>query len=1089
MKNSSAKRVIGNCFAYSLGKRFLGCFKNSALLMSLLFLFGVNFAIAQNRIITGIVTDSKGETLPGVGIKVKGSSVGATTQSSGSYSIKVPNDKAILVFSYVGFATREVLVSSKSVIDVSLKEDVSALKEVVVIGYGTARKQDLTGSVGVVRMEDVAKSPSPSIAEALAGRVAGVEVSATDGQPGDGFNFSIRGNTSINGSNTPLFVIDGFPLENPDLNALNPTDIETITVLKDAASSAIYGSRGANGVVVITTKRGKKGQPAVSYNGTYGFSSATNRVELMNPYEFVKLQLELPAPSVVGQAGAEQLYLSNGTTLEDYRNVKGIDWQDKILRNGAFNNHTLSISGGTESTKYSVSGNYVNQQGVVIASSFKRAQGRFTLDQQVNKKLKIGLNSNYANNISDGTTPRNQTSAIGGNDINFNLLYSAWSYRPITGDPTKVESLEDNLLDPDNATDQRVNPVTSALNEYNRRINNAFSSNLYGDYQITKELKLRLSGQVSLNRGRNEVFNNSLTRAGSPLTTQGQANGINGSFQNLETNDYVTENTLTYNKKFKNKSSLSVLGLYSLQYNRIRNNGYQATKMPDDTRGLDALNEGLIANPTYKMESWGMQSFGGRVDYNWLNKYVFTASLRADGSSKFAEGHRYGYFPSVGVAWKMGEEKFIKDLKFVSQAKLRANYGVTGNNRIGAFDYMSQISGYPSSSPNSYYVFGNQIYTAVAITQLGNEDLSWETTGVFDAGIEVGFLHDRISLEAGYYNKLTSDLLLDADIAPASGFTRNRQNVGSIRNRGFEFTLNSTNVRTRDFSWSSNFNISFNKNNVVELMDGARFLSPTATSGQGNALSSANNYIVHVNHPIANFYGYVFDGIYQTEDFDLLPNGTYVLKDNIPFFQGNSGPANRYAQRPGDPKYKDINGDGFVNTADQTILGNPYPVHIGGFSNNLSYKNFDLNVFFQWSYGNEVYNANRVNLEGGTPVGYNVNQLATYVDRWTPENPSNLYYRVNANGTRVTSSRVIEDASFLRLKTVQLSYSVPATISKRVGAKSIKAYASAQNIYTWTKYSGPDPEVSTKGYGIQQGYDFSAYPRALTFTFGLNLSL
>jgi TonB-linked SusC/RagA family outer membrane protein len=1055
----------------------------------LLLLFQPCFSQETGKTVTGVVRNNNGEQLPGVSITLKGTSTATSTGNDGTYSIRVPSEQSILVFSFVGMTAQEQLVANKSLINVTLLTATGNLDDVVVIGYGTVRKRDATGSVARVNVADLQKAPVRSFEEALAGRVSGVQVSSTDGQPGDALNIVIRGNNSVTGNNSPLYVIDGFPIENPDNNVLNPSDIESIDILKDASATAIYGARGANGVIVITTKRGKVGVPVVSYNGYYGFSKVTKKMETMSPYDFVRMQLEInPTQNIA-------LYLTRGNkSLEDYRNVNGIDFQDQLFKNGPFSNHYLSISGGNAQTRYSISGSLTSQDGVVIASGFKRGQGRVTLDQQVKPNFKVGINTNYTFSESNGTTPRNQTSAIGGNDVQFNLLQNVWAYRPVSG----TDSLDDNLLnelaDPDaTAGDPRVNPLFSAMNEYNKRMNNTLVANLYAEWDITKELKFRSTGGANIAKGRNEIFNNTKTRGGSPLTFQGQNNGVNGSVVNIETNDFVNENTLTYTKRFNRNNVLTALGIYSIQYNKTRATGITSIKIPNENLGIAGLDEGQIANTTSTASEFGLQSFAARLNYNLYNKYLFTASLRADGSSKFdPKGpNQYGYFPSGAIAWKLGDENFIKNIKAISSAKFRASYGVTGNNRIGPFDYLSQIGWY--NNRNAYYTFGGTLTQAFAVERLGNQNLKWESTGQFDVGLELGFFKDRILFEADVYRKKTYDLLLNTSMAPNSGYTSITANVGKTQNQGLEFTLNTINVKDKRFSWNSNFNISFNRNKILTL-NGAddRLLS----NAHGGVINLIPAYIAKIGKPISQMYGFVYIGNYQVEDFDLLPNGVYLLKDNIPN-AGGTAAVTRANQKPGDPRYADINGDGLVNDDDLTIIGDPNPLHIGGFTNNFTYKNFDLNVFFQWSYRNDVYNANRIYFEGGVPLGSGntSNQYATYNDRWTFENSTNKNYRafaINgqyANGTRVTSSRVVEDASFLRLKTIQFGYNVSGRFIKRAGIKSLRAYAAAQNIHTWTKYSGMDPEVNVRGTGLTAGYDFSAYPRALTYTFGLNLSL
>lgn len=1062
------------------------------LVTALLLLVNPSFSQETGKTVTGVVRNNNGEPLPGVSVTIKGTSTASITGSDGIYSIRVPSERTTLVFSYVGMTSQEQPVTGKNAVNIILSTAAGGLDDVVVIGYGTVRKKDATGSVAKVNVTDMQKAPVRSFEEALAGRVAGVQVSSTDGQPGDALNIIIRGSNSVTGNNSPLYVIDGFPIESPNNNVLNPAEIESIDVLKDASATAIYGARGANGVIIITTKRGKPGPSVVTYNGYYGFSNVTKRMDVMSPYDFVGMQLEIN-PTL-----NTPIYLTGTKSLEDYRNINGTDFQNELFKRGAFSNHYLSITGGNTNTRYTISGSLTNQDGVVIASAFKRGQGRVTLDQTVSDKFKVGINTNYTYSESNGTTPRNQTSAIGGNDTRFNLLQNMWAYRPVTGNDSldAAAALLNEFEDPGAILgDARVNPISSAKNEYNRRVNNTFVANVYAEYSLTKDLKLRVTGGANLSKGRNEVFNNSKTRGGSPLTSQGQANGINGSLAIIESNDYVNENALTYTKRFNRNHTLTALVDYSIQYNFSRTTGFSAIKVPNEGLGMSGLDEGTVSGTTSNSADYGLQSFLGRINYSLFNKYLFTASFRADGSSKFAPDgpNQYGYFPSGAFAWKLGEENFIKEIEAISSAKIRASYGVTGNNRIGPYDYLSRIT---TNTSNAYYTFGNTLTQGFNISALGNKDLKWESTGQFDLGLELGFFKDRILFEADVYRKRTYDLLLTTPIAPGSGFTSITANVGKTQNQGIEFSLNTINVKNKTFSWNSSFNIAFNHNKILALNGSADNII-SIVGGQGNALANVPGYIAKVGKPISQMYGFVYAGNYQVNDFDVLPNGTYLLKDNVPNFAGSTSAVPRANQKPGDPRYADINGDGLVNDNDLTIIGDPNPIHIGGFTNNFAYKNFDLNVFLQWSYGNDVYNANRVEFEGGTPLGSGntMNQYSTYNDRWTFNNPSNKYFRAfaidgqYANGTRVTTSRVVEDASFLRLKTVQLGYNVSGRFIKKAGLKSLRAYASAQNIYTWTKYEGMDPEVNTKGTGLTAGYDFSAYPRAMTFTFGLNVTL
>jgi TonB-linked SusC/RagA family outer membrane protein len=1031
----------------------------------------------QQLTVSGVVKDDQGETLPGVNVKIKGEQTGIATDNDGKFTIKVPDSKSVLVFSYVGYLTVEKAVSENQFLNITLKQNAKSLNEVVVVevGYGKVKRADLTGAVGSVNIKDLQKAPVASFDAALAGRVAGVQVESTDGQPGDGLNITIRGANSITGVNTPLYVIDGFPIENFDTNSINPLDIESIDILKDASATAIYGSRGANGVIIINTKRGRTGAPVVSYNGYYGFQDVTSRMNLMNPYQFVQLQNE------INPTAAAALYFTNGQTLDSYKNVQGTDFQNLLYRIAPYQNHFVSITGGTDKTHYTISGSYFDQNGVIVASGYQRMQGRVTLDQQVNDKFKVGVDINYSDSKQYGTIPRTQTSTTTGNDVQYNLLYDVWTYRPVSGSEAGNSELLNDLLDPDLAGgDYRINPLSSAENEYNATFGNTTVLNGYLEYSITKDLKLRITGGANLRKSRNQIFNNSLTRSGSPLTIQGQANGFNGSINYSQINDFSDDNLLTYTKAFDSNNQLTLLGVYSLVDDGTQSYGFTNNHVPNENLGVSGLGSGLNVSTNSATSENTLESFTTRANYSLYNKYLFTGTFRADGSSKFAPNHKWGYFPSAAFAWKLGEENFIKKFQTISSAKLRASYGLTGNNRVSDFAYLTQIN---STGASSYYPYGNTLTQGFVPTVLGNPNLKWETTSTIDAGLELGLFKDRISLEVDVYKKHTYNLLLNAPLPTSLGYSSNTVNIGQTQNEGLEITLNTINVQNKNFQWNSNFNISFNQNRILALNTGSDNLLTVPPGFTDNFKIPA--YIAKVGAPIAQFYGYVFDGIYQYSDFDKLPNGTYVLKSNLAKTGGLLGTTPR---QPGDPKYKDINGDGVINDADQTAIGTPYPIFTGGFNNDFTYKGFDLNVFLQFSYGNDVLDANRIFLEGGKPVTFGLNQYATYANRWTPTNPSNTLFRVNANGTRVFSSQYIEDASFIRLKTVSLGYTIPAKTIQKFGIKSLRLYSSAQNLYTLTKYKGPDPEVSTKGYGLTPNFDFSPYPRALTLIFGLNAS-
>ncbi|WP_256011438.1 SusC/RagA family TonB-linked outer membrane protein [Desertivirga xinjiangensis] len=1016
---------------------------------------------AQNLKVTGKVTDQKGEPLIGVTVKVKGVNTGTTTDVQGNYSITVKDRSVVLVFSYLGFATREVPVT-QNVLNVKLTEQKTGLDEVVVIGYGTQTRKDVTGAVSQVNVKDMQKAPVKSFDEALAGRVAGVQVSGNDGQPGSLNNIIIRGGNSVTQDNTPLYVVDGFPLENPDYNMISPADIESIDVLKDASATAIYGARGANGVIIITTKKGVEGIPEVSYSGYYGAQKISKTMDLMSPYEFVKYFHELN-PQV-----AEIAYLSNGKTLESYRDVEGVDFQDHAFRTAPIQNHDIALRGGTKTTKYSVSGNIFRQDGIFVNSGFERNQGRLTLDQTVSKKLKVFTTINLSNSSSFGSL----IGAAEERGSTASALYGVWAYRPV---PINDENLLSDLINPDSEgttySDYRVNPILNAKNELRRQTNNSLNLNGYADYDLSPDIKIRIRGGVNIGSRKEENFFNR-------FTSSGYWSVPNGSIYNNQTTNWLNENTITYKKTFEKIHRLEVLGGFTLQGDKFSRNGFSARDLVTESLGIDGLDNSRSIVPYSATSRWGLVSYLGRANYSYKSKYLFTASLRADGSSKFIGDNRWGYFPSGSVAWRMSSENFMKKFDFITDAKLRLSYGATGNNRIADFPYLSLFE-----TNNSYYSFNNlEPLPGLDVSQFGNTDLRWETTYQTNLGYDLNLFRGRVEFTAEVYQKKTKDLLLNADVPFTTGLASVFRNVGSIKNEGLELSLNTANIKKENFSWSTSFNISFNRNKVIELAENQQTLTKTTLLRPG--YNNLYPYIAIVGQPVAQFYGLIWDGVYQYKDFDLLPNGTYSLKDNIT----DNGEA-RGAVKPGDIKYRDINGDRKVNASDYTAIGRALPIHTCGFNNNLAFKNFDLNIFFQWSYGNKILNANRIFLEGNEVGSPYVNQFASYEDRWTPDNPSNTLYSSTGRGPLAYSSRLLEDGSFLRLKTLALGYRIPDRLVRSVKMKNLRVYVSGQNLLTWTNYSGLDPEVSVRNSPLSPGFDYSAYPRSRVFTFGLSASL
>ncbi len=1027
---------------------------------------------AQHTIsITGhVISSDKKAALSAVSVEVKGTSNGVTTDNKGNYRINVFGPNPVLVFSHIGYALQEVIIDSRSVINVTLASNNTKLDEVVVVGYGQVKRKDLTGSVGSVNMGDLEKAPVKSFEDALAGRVAGVTASADDGQPGAPVNIVIRGNNSLTQDNSPLYVVDGFPLEDPDNNAINPEEIESLEVLKEASSTAIYGARGANGVILITTKKGKVGKPVINFNSYYGFQQNNKTIPLMSPYEYVKYAEER------NPLYADSTYLTDGKTLDDFRNIKGTNLQDSLLGRRPFQNYFLSLSGGSNGTRYSISGSAFNQKGIIIGSGYDRYQGRVSLDQKVNNHLNVGINTNNSNLNQYGTSP-----ALGGNGFYYgNLLYSVWAFRPVAG---KINEAQDGL-ESDDADFINVlygfNPIKTAKNELRKKVSDIISTNAYAEYSFAKYFKLRVTGGLNKVKVRTDAFDNSQTPRGSPLTQTGKDNGVSGSVIYNEATTWLNENTLTFDKKLNAFNQLNVLAGFTMQGTNVSSYGASANHIPNEDLGTSGIDEGVPISINSTSSNYTLASFLGRVNYTFRSKYLFTASFRADGSSKFAPQNRWSYFPSGAIAWRISDENFMKQINFISNAKVRVSYGSTGNNRVPDYAYLSRIS-IPASGGYSY---DNVPVNASTITTLGNVNLKWETTTQSDIGLDLGVLQERISLVADVYKKVTSNLLLNASVPGSIGFNTALKNIGKVQNEGLELTLNTENVKNKKFSWNSSFNISFNRNKVLALSDGETMRLTTAS---WNTLTTSNPlYIAQVGKPLALFYGYVWEGNYQYSDFDQNTPGVYTLKKGVPSYPVTASTP----IQPGFIKYKDLNGDGVINTQDATTIGNPNPDFTGGFSNDFRYKNFDLNVFFDFSVGGDVFNANRIIFEGG---GYNngQNMYATYANRWTPDNQNNIYFASNGGGpnSMLYSTRVIEDGSYLKLKTVQLGYNFSSAIIKRIKLSNLRIYVSAQNLYTWTKYQGFDPEVSKFGSSaLQPAFDYSVYPYATTVTFGLNVS-
>ncbi|MEQ2410299.1 TonB-dependent receptor [Bacteroides ovatus] len=1048
------------------------CIKKT-ILMFLLLLSGI--AVNAQHRITGTVKDAQGEPIVGANVLERGVKTNGTiTDINGNFVISTTLKNSILTFSFIGYESKAISVGTKTKIEIILEENSQMLDDVVVVGYGTQKRSDLTGSVASVSMKDMMKAPVKSFDEALAGRIAGVQVVSSEGQPGASIDVVIRGGNSVTQDNSPLYVIDGFPVENPGnesvnpINAIDPADIESIDILKDASATAIYGARAANGVVIIQTKQGSEGKTTISYNGYYGWQSSTKRLDVLDPYEFVKLQNE------IDPVKTKTLYLdkvnSDGTKetvpLDYYKNIEGINWEEQIMRTAPMQNHHLSLLGGTKLSKYNASFSYLNQKGIIINSGFTRGQARLGYEREINKRMKVNFNVSYARVKRYGTPV-----STSNYNNELNLLFSVWAYRPISLINSDVNLLEvPNDPEIEQTADFRYNPIITTQNELRETTEESLVANAFLEYMIVENLKLKVSGGYTRRFSQSDTFNNSLSRSGNETTN----NRVNGGQGYTNTTTWLNENTLNYNLRINKNQTINLLGGMTLQGSKYRSFAAYSKLLPNENLGVSGLDEGTPMSVNATSTEWALVSFLGRANYNIKSKYLFTASFRSDGSSRFAPGHKWGHFASGAFAWRINTEKFLKDWKFLSNAKLRLSWGMTGNNNVGNFSY---YAGY-STPVNAGYMFNNQFVTGSYPSSMGNSDLTWETTHQYDAGLDLGFFKQRLTLTIDWYRKNTKDLLLNASLPTSTGYSSQFQNIGSVRNEGLEISLGAVIFDTKDFKWNSSFNISFNKNKVLELADNEYSLLTAQRWGDDWQLIPG--YIARLGGPVAAFYGHIWDGVYQYDDFDKVGD-KYILKDNI---TSNGEP--RASVQPGDIKYRDLNGDRVVDDNDKTVIGNPLPVHIGGFNNNFYFRGFDLNVFLQWSYGNDIYNANKLMLESG--YKYNTNQYASYANRWSPENQNSNIPAAKGSSLKTYSTRIVEDGSYLRLKTVSLGYTLPVSLTQKWGISLFRIYASAQNIYTWTGYSGYDPEVSIRRTALTPGFDYSAYPKAMTITLGTNIT-
>lgn len=1045
---------------------------------------------AQSMKVTGKVVDGDGLEVIGASVVVKGAAgVGTITDLNGTYSLTV-NDasKDVLVFSYVGMASQEIKVNGRSQINVTLKSDAVLLDEVVAIGYATVKRKDLTGSVASVNSKELSKIPTSDVTQALAGRMAGVQVMQSEGAPGASISIRVRGGISITQSNEPLYIIDGFPSED-GMSTLDPAEIESIDILKDASATAIYGARGANGVVVITTKSGAQGggKATVTFDSYVGFKKIAKKLDVLSPYEFVKLDYERKVYDQTDSQESwdaavksfETIYGKYSDIEANYANREGIDWQDQTLgRTALTQNYRIGVSGGTDKLNYSMAYSYYDEEGAMVFSGSKKHNISFNLNSKVNDRLTVTARMSFDHMRVEG-----MGTSEGGD--RFNKMQHILQYRPtigINGSDSDLLGDEDPLF-VDDAGNVMQNPLLSAAEETKDKEYRTFQANGGFTFKIIKGLSFRNTTGMRYQTRRNDIF------YGDKSVT-GKRSSINGSIENIENGSFQTSNVLTYN--WSNESNdLTVMAGQEFVSKWTRNFKASASNFPNDEIGLGDLSLGLAGTPeSYQNYDDKLLSFFTRVNYNYKEKYLFTASLRADGSSKFGKNNKWGYFPAFSAAWRMGEEEFIKNLNVFSDLKLRIGYGLAGNNRINSYQSLAIMG-------SVTYPNGDSTQSGYASNQVPNPELKWEANKTFNFGLDFGFFNQRLTISPEFYINRSSNLLLSAKLPDSSGYSSMVINAGETENKGIDLTINTVNIETKDFSWNTAITFSHNKN-LVKKLTGEEVQLWEASFGY-----SQNTHIIGVNQPLGQMYGYVTDGLYQVEDFDYdAATKTYTLKDGIPYM------GDKQNVQPGNWKFKNLDGsaDNKITESDKTVIGNAYPILYGGINNNFTYKNFDLSIFFTYSYGNDVFNATKLTNTKSALDNKNVLDVANSENRWVLVNdkgemitdPQELA-AVNKGktvasiidnevGDTYIHSWAVEDGSFLKLSNVTLGYTFPKAWLKKLGVSKLRLYATGSNLFTWTKYSGFDPEVSTMGNGLTPGVDFGAYPKSRSFVFGINLA-
>ena len=1052
---------------------------------------------AQNKNVTGQVTDEAGAPLEGVSVIIKGNSKGTQTNKEGKFVISIPASGSVVNFSYIGYKSVTKSVNSSDVILVKLEKNNANLDEVVVIGYQSIRRKDLLASVASVSAKDLKDIPVNSAAEALNGRLAGVTASTAEGSPDAAIRIRVRGGMSITSDNSPLYIVDGVQVEN-GLSAIAPQDIQSIDVLKDAAATAIYGARGGNGVILITTKGGRKGKMQVSYNGFYGVKELSKRLDVLSPFDYVFYQSERSRGNSVDSLAFLKNFGTTWDTLGNYRNMSPVNWQNEVFgKSGVTRTQNLTLMGGTNKLTYNFGYTMNDDQAIVLNSKYKRNMFIAKTDYQANKQLKLGLSGRYSVQEVLGAGVSDDKGS------SYNRLRNAVKYRPFLSASQDIEAL-DPLADPNVGNGLNlVNPIALANAEYRKKTTTNSNITAYASYQLAKNLTLKSTFGYDLYDYVDLKFNDSITPYSVLQGSRKPITGLDTSTRKTLTNS----NVLTYSlKNYKDAHDFDFL-IGEETYDLSTVNTFNLNKLlPTGTtpaNAFTAVSPGVpfAGYPKRAETRYTSLSFFGRINYGYKDKYLFSMNVRADGASKFAPGMQWGYFPAGSFAWRVKNEKFMESVNFISDLKVRLGYGEVGNNRINDYLYLSTFK----NDGTYFYGINNQMVTGYSSAGLVNPNLQWESTQNKNIGIDISFAK-RFDLSVDVYDNASKNLLLNVPIAPSFGYSTQLQNIGKTNNKGIELQLNAAIVRSKDFNWNANFNISHNVNKVVALGINQTSFYPSASWGVSG---QPTDYIIKIGQPLGSFYGLVTDGFYKVSDFDYNPaTSVYTLKAGVPTNVGIIGTV-----QPGSIKFKDLNNDGVIDlNNDRQIIGNANPSYTGGLNQQFNYKNWDFSVFVNFSYGNQVYNANKIEFTNG--YTNNANLLAVMQNRWkvvsdlgmttqwvnsanqavgmAPDvlafinSNAKIWMPLKSSGAFYPHSWAIEDGSFVRINNVTIGHSIDSKKLARLKISKLRFYFTGNNLAIFTKYTGYDPEVSVAGSALTPGLDYSAYPKSRTFIFGVN---